>query len=330
MAHYTEDAGSRISGRTGTEPARGCSINRKLMKTLYVIGNGFDLHHGLSSSYADFGTFLKAHDPRIHYLLGEYFNTDVEFWSHFEARLADLDAAALAENASSFLTPYGADDWKDSAHHDYQFELDRLVEGLSQGLKAQFATWIRQLEVPDPVTIPSRLLRLDASATFLNFNYTCSLQALYGVAPSQVLHIHGSADDVDSDLILGHGWNPKERGSSNDGTNLEEADMREVEGNGIIDSYFERTFKPTDCVIAAHQSFFEGLQGTHQILVMGHSMEDVDFPYFKEIIRHIDVSSVRWRVSYHVADDAPKFRQQLEKRGGVSARLVELARLAEL
>jgi len=106
--------------------------------------------------------------------------------------------------------------------------------------------------------------------------------------------------------------------------------MREVEGNGIIDRYFERTFKPTDCVIAAHQSFFEGLQGTHQILVMGHSMEDVDFPYFKEIIRHIDVSSVRWRVSYHVADDAPKFRQQLEKRGGVSARLVELARLAEL
>jgi hypothetical protein len=299
------------------------------MNTLYVIGNGFDRHHGVPSSCADFGAFLKARDPRTYDLLGEYFNTDDEFWWHFEARLAHFDAAALVENASSFLAPYGADDWKDSAHHDYQFELDSVVEALSRDLKSRFATWIRQLEVPGRVTIPSRLLRLDASATFLSFNYTRSLQTLYGVRPSQVLHIHGSADDVDGDLILGHGWNPKERGSSNDGNNLEETGTREVEGNRIIDRYFERTFKPTDRIIAAHQSFFEGLRGTQQILVMGHSMTDVDFPYFKEIIRHIDVNSVRWRVSYYSADEAPKFRQQLEERGGVSARLVELAKLAE-
>lgn len=262
-------------------------------------------------------------------MLEEYFNPGDEFWWHFEARLANFDAATLVENASSFLVPYGADDWKDSAHHDYQFEIDNVVEALSRGLKSQFATWIRQLEVPDPVTIPSKLLRLDASATFLNFNYTRSLQALYGVAPSHVLHIHGSASDVDGDLILGHGWNPKDRGSSNDGANLEEVDAREVEGNRIIDLYFERTFKATDSIIAAHQSFFGGLRRTQQILVMGHSMTDVDFPYFKEIIRHVDVNSVRWRISYYSDDDAPKFRQQLEERGGVSARLVELAKLAE-
>ena len=147
MARYTEDAGSGISGRTGTEPAWECSINRKQMNTLYVIGNGFDRHHGVPSSYADFGAFLKAHDPRTYDLLGEYFNTVDEFWWHFEARLADFDAAALVENASSFLAPYGADDWKDSAHHDYQFELDRVVEALSRGLKSQFATWIDRKSV---------------------------------------------------------------------------------------------------------------------------------------------------------------------------------------
>ena len=299
------------------------------MNTLYVIGNGFDRHHGIRSSYGDFGAFLKAHDPGTYDLLGEYFDTVDEFWSQFEARLADFDAATLVEKASSFLAPYGADDWKDSAHHDYQFEINRVVEALSRGLKSQFAMWIRQLEVPDPVTIPAKLLRLDTSATFLNFNYTRSLQALYAVAQSHVLHIHGSASDVDGDLILGHGWNPKDRGSSNDGANIEEIDTREIEGNRIIDLYFERTFKPTDRIIAAHQPFFEGLLGTQQILVMGHSMTDVDFPYFKEIIRHVDVNSVRWRISYYSDDDTPKFRQQLEERGGVSARLVELAKLAE-
>lgn len=29
---------------------------------LYIIGNGFDLHHGVASSYASFCRWLKQHD----------------------------------------------------------------------------------------------------------------------------------------------------------------------------------------------------------------------------------------------------------------------------
>lgn len=136
------------------------------------------------------------------------------------------------------------------SNYDYQFELDRVVEALSQGLKSQFTTWIRQLEVPDPATIPSRLLRLDASATFLNFNYTRSLQSLYGVAPSQVLHIHGSADDVDGDLILGHGWNPKKRGSSNSSARLLGHLVSRMQGRDSLVAEFQRKYgKKGLCVL---------------------------------------------------------------------------------
>jgi hypothetical protein len=297
--------------------------------TLYIIGNGFDRHHGIRSAYEDFGAFLKIHDSTIYGLIEEYFSIDDEYWSSFEARLANFDAHALKERASDFLIPYSADEWRDSSHHDFQFEIERVVGALSRDLKSQFARWIRQLEVPDPTTIPSKLLRLNTSATFLNFNYTGSLITLYGVRPDQLLHIHGSAADADNELILGHGWNAKDRRSFNHGLDLEETDTREAEGNQIIDRYFEQTFKHTDRVIAAHQSFFEGLRETQQIIVMGHSLADVDLPYFEEIIRHVDGPRVRWRVSYYLDDDPPKFRRQLE-RLGVPGHSVEFHRLAEL
>ena len=299
--------------------------------TLYIVGNGFDLHHGIPSAYRDFGTFLKANDPKIYRFIEEYLGFDDGFWSDFEARLADFDAATLVDRASDFLVPYSADDWSDSSHHDYQYEIGQVVEALSEGLKIQFARWIRQLEIPDPNTIPSKLLRLNTRATFLNFNYTRSLTTLYGVWQSQVHHIHGSAADAENDLILGHGWNPKDVGSSNsnDGLDLEETESRVIEGNRLIDQYFERTFKPTELVITANQSFFEGLQETQQIFVMGHSLKDIDLSYFKEIVRHIAGGNVRWKISYHRDDDLPKLRRQLGKLDGVPGHLVEFARLVD-
>src|ERR1035441_4739874 len=170
--------------------------------TLYIVGNGFDLHHGLRSAYKHFGEFVKANDSTLYGFIEDYFAVDTEFWSEFEARLADFDAATLIEHASNFLVPYSAEEWKDSFHHDYSFEIEQVVEGLSGRLKSNFAKWIRQLVTPDPTAIPDKL-RLDTNATFLNFNYTPSLTGLYGIAPSQVIHIHGSVADPDDDLILG-------------------------------------------------------------------------------------------------------------------------------
>ena len=301
-----------------------------MTKTFYIVGNGFDLHHGIRSAYKDFGAFVKAHDSESYRLIENYFPVDDEFWSDFEAGLADFDADSLIENASDFLTPYGAEDWKDSAHHDYEFEIERVVRALSSDLRVHFAAWIRQLTMPDPTSIRSRLLRLHTSGTFLTFNYTPTLVTLYGVEPSHVVHIHGSSADADTDLILGHGWNPKDRGSSNDGLNSEDTDTRVANGNRIIDQYFEQTFKPTGRVIAAHRSFFAALRETQQILVMGHSLADVDLPYFSEIIRHVDSTNVRWRISYYHEDHIPRLRRQLVNLGGIPVDNVEFAQLADL
>jgi hypothetical protein len=200
---------------------------------------------------------------------------------------------------------------------------------LSRGLKSQFATWIRQLEIPEPSVI-QKLLHLDVGATFLNFNYTPSLTKLYEVQPSQIHHIHGSIAEADSDLVLGHAWNPGDRCSSNDRLDLEATDSRVTAGNELIDLYFRETFKPTERVIAAHRPFFEQLRGTEQIIVMGHSLEDVDGPYFQKIVRQINAGNVRWKISYHSDEGLLRLQRQFEKLIGVHRRLVQFAQLAEL
>ena len=118
-----------------------------------------------------------------------------------QERLASFDSDTLIDDASNFLVGYGADDWSDAYHHDYQFEIESVVRAISKTMRARFGEWIRQLPLPDANNIGNHLLPIDTSAAFLNFNYTPSLQQLYTVPDNNILHIHGAASDPDGSLI---------------------------------------------------------------------------------------------------------------------------------
>lgn len=132
--------------------------------SLYIIGNGFDLHHGIPSNYRDFGHYLAAVDRDTYLEVEAYFNVDDEFWWQFEQQLANFDADLAIDNASQFLMSYGADDWRDSGHHDYQFELDRVVNVISKTLHERFAQWVRQLSIPSFSSCNTEPLQLDPNA----------------------------------------------------------------------------------------------------------------------------------------------------------------------
>jgi hypothetical protein len=266
-------------------------------KELYIIGNGFDIHHGIPSGYSNFREFLRIKDNHIYDLVDEYLPVD-EKWADIEECLAHIDVDNVIENASQFLVSYGAEDWSDSFHHDYQYEVNRVIEGLSSGLLAMFTEWVIQLEIPAIDEVKGRLVNLQKEGIYLTFNYTNTLNKIYGIANEDILYIHGNSQ-YDNDLVLGHAWHPASIPKVGENTDPESMDTRVMEGNEIINQFFGSTFKNTEAIMQENESFFTGLDDVSIINIMGHSMSEVDFDYFYKITKSVNISKVKWRVSYY-------------------------------
>jgi hypothetical protein len=258
---------------------------------LYIIGNGFDIYHGINSRYSDFKDYVEDIDNDLFESLDKYFNTD-ELWSDFEETLAFIDTDTITDDAENYLVSYGADDWSDAFHHDYQFEIQRAIDTVTVQLKEHFTNWILQLQIPD-----IQRLHLDKNAMFLTFNYTGTLEEIYGVDPGNVFYIHNKANDADSTLILGHSRMPSANQTFSRNNN-EDTDVRVAEGNEILDRYFEDTYKNTESIIQENQDYFAQLDNVDEIFVLGHSISPVDIRYFQEIKHRVREDAI-WKISYY-------------------------------
>lgn len=273
------------------------------MARLYVIGNGFDLHHGIPSSYRAFGRFVQRTDSETFEKAEQFLFSDEELWADFENNLAGLEPEEIIDEASQFLVSYAADDWSDAFHHDYQNSIEEITTALSAGLHELFVQWLATLPAP---SAPAHPIKIDPASLFLNFNYTPTLQTIYGVPSSHILHIHGQLGGAPDEIILGHGWEmPQPRrprpADPMEDDDFDDRDTRIIEGEAHINAYFKKTFKPTAKILERHATMFQGLSNIDEVWVMGHSMSDVDQPYFAALRDHV-APSARWTVSYY---DAP-------------------------
>jgi hypothetical protein len=282
-------------------------------ESLYIIGNGFDIYHGISSRYSNFKEYLSDTDSALHDLVEEFIPAQ-EDWSDLEAALASIDVDSVVDNASQFLVSYAAEDWSDAYHHDYQYEVNRIVEGLSISLKNRFGEWVRQLVIPAIKGLAVRPLNLPTTSRYLNFNYTPSLTEIYSIPRNNILYIHGEAQE-DDELVLGHAWNSIDILSLNDVPDPESMDTRVMDGNEIINDYFGHTFKNSKKIISDNSGFFKSLAGLSEITVLGHSLSSIDEAYFMEIVKNIDVDTVQWTVTYYRDEEKNNHEAALSRIG---------------
>lgn len=267
-----------------------------MTKKLFIIGNGFDLYHGIDTSYYSFANYLKENDYRTYEIVEQYIIPEIDLWSDLEILLADIDTDSIIDNAEQYLISYADEEWSDSYHHDYEFEIEKICDAVSKDLLDNFSHWVRQIEIENFRRV--HLKCIDKNALFLNFNYTNTLQKIYSVSNDRILHIHGSAMNDSSPLILGHGWQRKEYellSRSND----ENTDVRVAGGNELIDDLLSRTFKPTKKIICKNKAFFNRLHTVTEVFVLGHSLSEIDKPYFVEILKKVRPDAT-WTISYYV------------------------------
>ena len=194
------------------------------------------------------------------------------------------------------------------------------------------------------------MLRKDAR--YINFNYTDFLETLYDIPQQRICYIHGDRRDKKHQLVLGHGQNEelvfeawyqanKDRTAyqpmllgrkgkpyrNDDPVYLAYFLQDDTLGNwksqmrydainhtiDLIEDYYARSAKKTADVIQKHRSMFESLSSVQQIVVIGHSLSSVDWPYFTEIMNHTD--QVHWYFSWHGQEDSKHIQSFTDAMG---------------
>lgn len=164
------------------------------MRTLYIIGNGFDLMHQMKSSYKDFHQWL-IDNSRIDYIaeLQKIFPMSKDgnyiLWSDFEEALGECDIETVAQWSLEdlYIT--------ENSISNYVFGSPKLIDTLiSEIVLNGFAEWAQSIEISR-----HKAISLNPSSIFLTFNYTDTLEELYAVPENR---------------IIAYTWQGKYRGTS--------------------------------------------------------------------------------------------------------------------
>ena len=167
---------------------------------LYIIGNGFDIAHKMPTGYGDFRRWLIDNNriDVIQELQNAYpkkINDDYLLWSDFEEALGEYDLESVINWSweSLYLTESSIGG---QLFDDPYFFLNTQLPDI---INEVFSRWILSI----PIATTKSDYRIVQDALYLTFNYTDTLEQLYQIPESNVLHIHGRASKGER-LIVGH------------------------------------------------------------------------------------------------------------------------------
>ncbi|SDP76227.1 bacteriophage abortive infection AbiH family protein [Clostridium gasigenes] len=286
---------------------------------LFVIGNGFDLAHGLKTLYGDFRDYLEEEDwsylEALENMYGFCIDSKKEWvkeylWKDFETNLSNIDEATIIDGGEYMdLGLEGGDIGVEDTLDEYWQEQYGFIERLNEFVMS----WIKKIDID--TTIRTDVIDADTSNKFITFNYTLLLEEMYKVDKYNILHIHGSIDEDDTEPVIGHGNKEKMmqfREVAKEAS--EEYYEKKSSIYNAVANYYERTLKNVDYFLMCNRSFFKKLEDVKSISVIGHSLGDVDMPYFKGIKENVNKDTI-WNIYYRDEGDDICFKNKIMSIG---------------
>ena len=217
-----------------------------MRKKVLIIGNGFDLNLGWKTSYRDFAEsdYWPVHDVGSKCPLEEYLakKVGIERWYDLESILREY----AADGRSSHFKAHPADE---------PF-FNELRDALTHYIKQEESKQI------DEDSVAVKVLKSVVSNGYFNSIYTFNYTDLYSIAEKAGIHerfdykyVHGNVGC--NSIIIG----------VDDHTDLRE-------GYGYLRKVFSEHYRSNPIRY--------DLQECNEVVFFGHSLGDMDYPYFRD------------------------------------------------
>ena len=285
---------------------------------LYIIGNGFDIAHKLPTQYWDFRTYLERRDCDFLHAFEQQYSiypnmSEIEkknlLWNEFETNLANIDEDVIIENALSIEMGLETGDVgiEDTLYEYFTEEYD-YIKNLALYLKR----WVRTIRIRD--TLPKvSMIHKSNKDLYINFNYTATLENVYGISDASVIHIHGSLRGYTDNPVLGHGNIARIDAIEEKQKRAEEHyNEKEISICRVVKDYYRTTFKDTNRYMYKLQRIAN--ENISEIIVAGHSITGIDMPYFSNIDL-LSGKNVNWTIVWFDSTKKDMMRQSLIDAG---------------
>lgn len=264
---------------------------------LVIIGNGFDMHHRLKTSARDYCIFLKNNDPNVlndiansRYFIGNVVDIQSKediFWTDVEKNLR-FDYNAMMDECKYGYHPYPLDESESFPDSTQLTSMEEFAEGIEKKFEniKKFTTsdlhqWIKEVNVYGADLSNPCCFKQDD--IFVSFNYTKTLEDVYGINSRQVLHVHGCIDDRYS----------LQFGNTDEESVDVELEYKKNYGDDIlfevaIQSAMEKYVTVAEYLLKDMTENIDKLNNwlpyddVDEVVVMGHSYNGSDFRYYEE------------------------------------------------
>lgn len=251
----------------------------KEKKVLYIIGNGFDRAHDLPTSYEHFHQWLldNGHNSFVHDFEKLYPDE-----RDCKGRWCDVESAlgmiSLKQAIEYDLYHQECPDEirEENSSHD-AYRCGENLKNVIYVLPHLLREWASSISTKDILPV----FELCKDACYLSFNYTKTLEDVYNIKDSNILHIHETVIN-NRPLVVGCGEALFDEANDYP-LGRDDVDIQ------IIRNILSHSKKPVEAILKEPKpkTWFGNLNEVTSVVVFGHSCSKVDKPYFETVAESI-------------------------------------------
>ena len=297
---------------------------------LFIIGNGFDLYHGLKTSFADYHRFLIENYPKTlesiqcsKYFDGcgiDIFDEHNVFWTDVERHLKFNYDLMLEETVDEYYPPNLLEK-SDARWHRVEFDADEKAKKIDNSFTNEaLIQWMKSIDVL--MCNQTKKFSFGSEDYFVSFNYTETLEDVYGVESTRILHIHGCISNPKS-LQFGNPDQTSRIIREKFEMDYGDKDFYEMTIKPAEEKYLiiaDSMSKDLDENIPILRSFLKN-KIFENVTIMGHSFMGVDKPYYDKVLIPM-YSKLDWTIFAH-GDDAVKNAETFFARYGINGTAIK-------